>query len=261
MLYNYLKVIIRNFISDGMYTFIIIFGLAIGLAASLIIAQYVHFELSFDKQYKDKDRIYYTYMKSKVGGDEIDGLSQPGIAPLMMRSVPEVESSVRIAPFKWNKGTEFVLRREENGKTLFYTRVAQAYQADPEVLDFFSIPMVAGNHKSALNDHHSIVITRRLAEKFFPREPALNKMLRYSYYGFPVEVKVTGVTENPLPNSSLQYDVFLLMYGREELDNMWNWGTFQTFVKLHPGADQEAVEKKINAAAALPLSEMNRELN
>ena len=45
MLYNYLKVILRNFISDGMYTFIIIFGLAIGLAASLIIAQYVHFEL------------------------------------------------------------------------------------------------------------------------------------------------------------------------------------------------------------------------
>ena len=68
MLYNYLKVILRNFISDGMYTFIIIFGLAIGMAASLIIAQYVHFELSFDKQYKDKDRIFYTYMKWKNGG-------------------------------------------------------------------------------------------------------------------------------------------------------------------------------------------------
>ena len=52
MFYNYLKVIIRNFQSDGMYTFIIIFGLAIGLAASLIIGQYVHFELSFDKQYQ-----------------------------------------------------------------------------------------------------------------------------------------------------------------------------------------------------------------
>ena len=83
MLYNYLKVILRNFVSDGMYTFIIIFGLAIGLAASLIIAQYVHFELSFDKQYKDKDRIFYTYMKWKNGGGNADGLCQPAIAPLM----------------------------------------------------------------------------------------------------------------------------------------------------------------------------------
>jgi len=65
MLYNYLKVILRNFISDGMFTIIIIFGLAIGLAASLIIAQYVHFELSFDKQHKDRDRIFYTFQKDR----------------------------------------------------------------------------------------------------------------------------------------------------------------------------------------------------
>ena len=152
MLYNYLKVILRNFVSDGMYTFIIIFGLAIGLAASLIIAQYVHFELSFDKQYKDKDRIFYTYMKSKNGGGDADGLCQPAIAPLMTRSIPEVESSVRIIPFKYNKGDEFILRREENGKTLFYTRVTQAYQVDKTFLDFFSIPMVEGNRKDVWND-------------------------------------------------------------------------------------------------------------
>ncbi len=260
MLYNYLKIIARNCIKDGVYTFIIVFGLAIGIAASLIITQYVHFELSFDKHYKDKDRTYYTYMKwtSSVGSG--DGLCQPAIAPLLTRSIPEVESSVRIVPFKWNKGDEFILRREKNGKTLFYTRVAQAYQVDSQFLDFFSIPMIEGNHEGALSDHYSIVITKRLAEKFFGNESALNKMLRFSYYGFPVEVKVTGVTENPLPNSSIQFDVLVLLYG-ETMDNMWNWGIFQTFVKLHPGADQAAVENKINAAAASQLSVMNKELN
>ena len=139
MLYNYLKVILRNFVSDGMYTFIIIFGLAIGLAASLIIAQYVHFESSFDKQYEDKDRIFYTYMKWKNGEGNGDGLCQPAVAPLINRSIPEVQSSVRIVPFFFNKGDEFILRREENGKTLFYTRVAHAYQVDKNFLDFFSI--------------------------------------------------------------------------------------------------------------------------
>jgi len=60
MLYNYLKVIIRNFISDGMYSFIIIVGLAIGLAAGLMIAQYIHFEMSFDRQHEDIGDVYYT---------------------------------------------------------------------------------------------------------------------------------------------------------------------------------------------------------
>jgi putative ABC transport system permease protein len=258
MLYNYLKVIIRNFLSDGMYTFIIIFGLAIGLAASLIIAQYVHFELSFDKQYRDNDRIYYTYMRGKNSTNSGDRLCEPAIAPLMKRSIPEVESSVRIVPFKWNKGDEFVLRKEENGKTLFYTRVTQAYQVDKEFLDFFSVPMVEGDHKTALNDHSSIVITQRLAQKFFGNEPALNRMLKFSYYGFPVEIKVSGVTENPLPNSSLQYDALILIYG-EHLDNTWNYGIFQTFVKLHRGANPAMVEKKINEAAALPLRDLNNE--
>jgi hypothetical protein len=72
MIYNYLKVIIRNFLSDGMYSFIIIFGLAVGLAASLMIAQYVYFELSFDSAVTDKDRIFYAYMQSQNGDRTID---------------------------------------------------------------------------------------------------------------------------------------------------------------------------------------------
>ena len=260
MFYNYLKVIVRNFLSDGMYTFIIIFGLAIGLAASLIIGQYVHFELSFDKEYKDKDRIFYTYMKWTNGQGAGEGLCHPGVAPLIDRSIPEVESCVRIVPFKWDKGDEFVLRKEENGKTLFYTRVEEAYQVDPDFLDFFSVPMAEGDHKGALNPN-GIVITRRLAEKFFGKEPALNKTLSFSYYGNHWEGKVSGVTENPLANSSIQFDVLVSMYHPERFVSVWNWGIFQTFVKLQPGADQAIVEKKINEAAALPLTDLNKENN
>ena len=212
MLYNYLKVILRNFVSDGMYTFIIIFGLAIGLAASLIIAQYVHFELSFDKQYKDRDRIFYTYMKVKNSGGDADELCHGAIAPLINRSIPEVESSVRIIPFFFNKGDEFILRREENGKILFYTRVAHAYQVDKTFLDFFSIPMVEGNRKDVWNDPFNIVITRRLAEKFFGKEPALNKILRFLYQGYPVEVKVQALQKIPYPTQ-----VFNSIYWRQPL--------------------------------------------
>jgi len=245
-----------------MYTFIIIFGLAIGLAASLIIAQYVRFELSFDEQYRDRDRIHYAYMKidTREGVRWYESMCHPAVAPFIARTIPEVESSVRLVPFKWNKGDEFVLRREENGKTQFYTRVTQAYQVDPEFLDFFSVPMAEGNHKDALKDHYSIVITKRLAEKFFGDEPALNRMLRFSYNGFPVEIRVSGVTENPLPNSSVQFDVLISIYGEPFVD-LWSWGIFQTFIKLRPDASPEAVERKINKAAALPLSNLDKDYN
>ena len=83
MLYNYLKVILRNFVSDGMYTFIIIFGLAIGLAASLIIAQYVQFELSFDKDYQDRDQVYYAYIQQTNNSGVVDQQCHPAVAPLL----------------------------------------------------------------------------------------------------------------------------------------------------------------------------------
>ena len=96
MLYNYLKVILRNFISDGMYTFIIIFGLAIGLASILVIGQYIYFELSFDQHVKDKDRIYYTYLNWQGEEKGVDAQCFPAVAPFMDASIPEVESSVRL---------------------------------------------------------------------------------------------------------------------------------------------------------------------
>ena len=97
MLLNYLKVIVRNFISDGMYSFIIIFGLAIGLAASLMIAQYIHFEMSFDKHNKDSEDIYYTYMRWTTSDKSFDIRSHPAIVPLFKRSVPEVMLAARMA--------------------------------------------------------------------------------------------------------------------------------------------------------------------
>jgi len=72
MIYNYLKILFRNFINDRMYTLIIVFGLAIGIASCLMIAQYIHFEMSFDSHVKDKDLIYYTYLTWKGQKGEVD---------------------------------------------------------------------------------------------------------------------------------------------------------------------------------------------
>ena len=156
MLYSYFKVIFRNFFSDGLYTSIIVLGLAVGIAVSLIIGQYIFFELSFDKHFKDSDRIYYTYLNMEDDKGRGDFLCHPAVAPLIKRSIPEVENVIRITPVGINRGDEWILQREKDGKKKDYGRINNMYAVDAEIFEFFSIPMIAGDPKTALKDPHSI---------------------------------------------------------------------------------------------------------
>jgi putative ABC transport system permease protein len=264
MIFNYLKIIIRNFLTDKLYTFIIVFGLAIGLATCLIIAQYIHFEMSYDRHVKSKDLIYYSYLTWKGKDGQADGKCFPAIGPFFDRTLPEVESSVRIAPGGLDKGDRFVLRREENGKIVFYSQVDNLFLADSEVMNFFSIPMFAGNSESALREPNTMVITRSLAEKFFPKEDPINKTLSMQFgKGARLEFKITGVTENPLPNSTLQFNALYSMETLRkiwDIDNQWMLGEFQTFIKVHPGSDHKSIERKINEAAT-PMRALESQLN
>ena len=119
--------------------------------------------------------------------------------------------------------------------------------------------MVHGNAESALREPNSMVITRSLAQKFFPNEDPINKILK----GGSFEWRITGVTEDPAPNSTLQFNVlcsikFIKQQGWD-IDQAWQIGDFQTFTKLHPGTDFKTVESKINALAK-PLRPLEEQL-
>jgi len=261
MIVNYLKVVIRNFFSDGMYTAIIVVGLAVGIAVSLIILQYVHFELSFDKLNKDNERIFYTYMNWQDDQGVSDQPCHPAVAPLIKQSIPEVESVLRMTPAGLNRGDEWILRREKDGTMLDYDRIDHMYLADPEIFDFFSIPLLVGDPNTALKDPFSVVLTRSVAEKFFPNESPLNKTLKVITFEFTV----TGIIEDPVPNSTLQYNAFFSMniskifWGETYLESNWTWNIFQTFIKLRPGTERQSIEEKINNSAALQLARLQTE--
>ena len=261
MIRIHLKMIFRNFFADGLYTTIIVLGLAVGIAVSLMIAQYVHFEFSFDKQFKDNDRIFYTYMNWIDRNGSGDYLCHPAIGPFIKRSVPEIEEAVRIIPAGLNAGDEWVLRRERQGTIQEYSRTNHMYLADPEILDFFSITMVAGDPHTALRDPESIVISRSVADKFFPNESPMGQTLHF----FLFEFKVAGVMEDLPPNSSLQSNVFFSMnvintfQGEGYLEANWIWSNFQTFIKIQPDANYQAVEKKINVSARDQLAHLKKE--
>ena len=258
MLYNYLKIIIRNFISDGMYTFIIVFGFAIGLSSILVIGQYISFELSFDQHVQDKDRIYYTYLKWK-GDKDLDGKCFPAVAPFMTASIPEVQSCIRLLNVTAYDASTALVRRVENGKVIFQSQIDNLFLADPTALTFFSVPMVYGDAARALSGPNSVVITRTLAEKFFPGENPIDKILQFG----ASQWKITGVAENPVPNATFQFNgicsiQFLKQQGWDA-DKAWQNGDFETFAKLYAGVDYRAVERKINSLA-IPLRPLEEQL-
>lgn len=261
MFTNYLKVILRNSISDNVYTGIVIFGLAVGMAACLVIVQYIQFETSFEKQYKDSDRIYYVYMNWQNAEGTFDVESHPAIGPYIKKTVPEVDSFVRLVPVGLDRGDESVLRREKDGRLETYNRVDQIYIADPGIFEFLSIEMIKGNPQTALKDPFSTVISRSVAERFFPNEDPLNQTLKM--FGF--DRRVTGVIEDFASNSSLQCKVLVPFSELEgfmgEQESNWTWPIYQTFIKIREGADSHIVEQKIAKAAEGELVRLQREFN
>ncbi len=263
MIHNYLKIIIRNCLHDGMYTFIIVFGLAMGIGTSLMIVQYVHFELSFDKNIRERDRIYYTYLDWTTTSTIVNGKCFPAIAPFAERSIPEVESAVRIVVAGPPGATGVMLKREEKGKLLFKAHIDRQYMADASALNFFEMPMLAGDPTNALKEPNTMVITRSIAEKFFPGEDPINQTLITEFNRSErFEARITGVVPDPLPNSSFQFNVLhsiITLKSFFDLDGTWSYGEFQTFIKLHPGTDFRIVEKKMNDQAE-PLRPLQEQL-
>ncbi|MEO5980413.1 MAG: hypothetical protein ABIS36_25375, partial [Chryseolinea sp.] len=92
MIKSYFQLVIRHFIKQKLHAAIIITGLAIGIASALIIAQYIYFELSFDKDVDDREDIYYAYIDWISKDSQTDGFCFPALAPFAERNIPEIES-------------------------------------------------------------------------------------------------------------------------------------------------------------------------
>ena len=266
MFYSYLKIIIRNTLTDGMYNFIIVFGLAMGIGAALIIAQYIHFELSFDKAYKDDRQIYMAYMRwvVKNEGLSFDIECHPSIAPLFERSIPDVELAARMVPVALNRsGHEWVLRKQtKNDTEESFIRSNFLYYTDASLLEMFNIKFISGDRKTALREEYTVVLSQKMADKFFPGGDALGEILQLQSYGSMMQLKVVGVAETQPANSSIQFNALISLKSlpTTKTDESWNNPVYRTYVKVRPGSDMKELERKINKAAD-PYLRLAEEVN
>ena len=238
---NYLKVALRKIRRQKGYSFINIFGLAIGLACCMLIFLYVSNELSFDRYHKDYKRIFRVGVEIKgSAGSSKYAINVPPLATRLNENFPDVEKAARI--FFLDDGRRLVKKGEE----IFYEE--GFVYVDPEIFSILSCLSLRAIRSSAFKSPQTVVIPQRLAEKYFPRQHALGKTLNINNK----DLLVSGVMKNAPANSHLASDVFLPMsaLGNPRWLEDWTWPGMLTYVKLSAGADARIVENKIRQFCA-----------
>jgi len=239
MIKNYLRIAFRNLSKNKAFSFINIFGLAVGMAAGLLIIQYVTFELSFDTFHAKKDRVYRVtqdrYDRGKLATQWAGGAFAEGNA--FKNNFPQVEDFVKVV------GAGPILAI--NGDTRI--TLQKTYFAGPSFFNLFSYPLISGDPKTALRDVNSAVITETVAKKLFGTTNALGKTFKYDLN----LLKVTGVMKDYPENTHfrsdllLSYATFLKFVGpKNDIDNAWLNDGCLTYLLLKPGVDPKALEAK-----------------
>lgn len=251
MLKNYLKIAFRNLLKDRVYSLINIAGLAVGLASFVLIALFVHHELSYDRYHTNADRIYRL-------AKEFEDSDYPGIAKVTapwgeaaLQQIPEVEKMSRFIPF----GSTLV----RNGEQRHFEN--HGFFTDASVFQIFSFRMLLGDPETALVRPNTVVITRALAEKYFESENALGKTL---LFGDSQQYTVTGVMQEVPENSHFTFDflVSLESYSHPRMDDWLAWQQFYTYLLLDEGVGPKQVENKMRQILKSNLEEdvaMNNE--
>jgi putative ABC transport system permease protein len=242
MLRNYLTVAVRNLLRHKGYSAINIAGLAVGMACCILILLYVQDELGYDRYHKNAGRIFRLVTEVSGGGASTTyALSSAPIAPALRSDYPEVLQVVR---FKQNKDGLFV----SYGDKLF--KEGRIFFTEPSAFEIFTLSLVRGNPVTALKNPYSIVITEKMAQKYFGDEDPMGKIVTIRGQDY-LRVKegdytITGILEN-LPHSShFKFD-FLASFAT--IDNKpvlesWQSLLFYTYLLLPEGYSKVELEEK-----------------
>ncbi len=235
MLRNYLKTALRNLWKSKGFSAINIIGLAIGLSTCLLILIYVMDELGYDRYNANADRIYRVDSEIKFGGNHFIGATAPAPAgPAMLRDYPEVEKETRFRSY----GGITVKKGNQN------IREDAVIHADSTLFDVFTLPVLAGNPHTALMQPRTVVITEKIAKKYFNETQVVGRNL---IINDTIPYKVTAVIRDLPAQSHFHFDIYISLAESDEAKNdEWLSNNFNTYVLLRKGADPRKLEAKLH---------------
>lgn len=235
MFRSYLKIALRHMSRKKIYAGINILGLAIGMACCAILFIYVYQEMTYDRYHRDGNRVYRVYeeIQTPTATRIYAPIAWP-LAPALLENYPQAEAAVRV--FGWGDA-----RLVQEGERRFFE--SSVFFAEASLFDVLSFRFLQGRPDKALERPNTLVITRRMAEKYFGVEDPIGRTLTMNNY----EYEITGVIENAPYNTHLKADFLASMKTIEDEGWMSNWhGTeCYTYIKLQPGVDPAAFEEQI----------------
>src|ERR1700722_12655860 len=255
MFKNYFKIACRVLFRQKLFTTINILGLAIGMAACLLIVQYISFELSYDNFQKNGDNIYRIKHQNFSQGNLIENLptTYSAVGPTLKSQFPEVREMTRIV-----RTEGLVTAQQPNGSLMAFNERG-IYMADASFLKVFSFGMLHGT-MDALNDPNTVVITEKTEKKYFPNQDAIGKAIRIQEQtsGTDITATVTGVCKDVPANSQLQFDFVI---SADFKSGNWVYPEFYTYILLSPSADPKIFQSKLSAFIKNNISEISKNNN
>ncbi|MES1217349.1 MAG: ABC transporter permease, partial [Bacteroidota bacterium] len=213
--------------------------LAIGLATCMLILFFVADETSYDKYNVNSDRIFRVDGDIQFGGNHfILAVAQEPMGPTLKKDFPAVKQYTRF------RGYGGMLIKKGNSNI----QEDKVILADSTLFDVFTLPMIAGNPKTALVDPNCVVITEKIAKKYFNSTDVVGKSLVFNDTG---NLKITGVIKNIPKQSHFNFDFFVSMNGSLQPWEINNWisNNLNTYVLLDKNADPKQFGSQLDAFA------------
>ncbi len=242
LFWNYFKIAWRNILKAKAFSLINMAGLALGLAACLLILQFVNFERSYDRFHKNTADIYRVKLDRLYPDrrDESAGCTA-FLGPALKQAFPEVQAYTKL----WGtKHLSNILTYEGHN----YLE-QQLYYADESFFEVFSYDLVAGDKESALTEPFSMVLTETVARKIFGDASAIGQTIEYAGGWGRQVYTVTGIAADNPANTHLQFNCLisfktLVGHTNEDAHTSTGWNAFLTYLLLKPGSDASALEAK-----------------
>ncbi len=245
MIRNHTKMTLRKIWKEKFYSSIKIGGFALGVAACLLLLIYLKHEHSFDRHY-DRTEDLYRLQMTWLNYDNAVGVDFPApVVDVLRAEFPEIEKAGRISMPVFLRGTRNLIRPAGQEQNYFEEGV---HFMEQEVLDILEVPMVYGTRKNALKEPNSVVISKTIADKYFPGIDPVGEQLILNDRDTNA-ITIGGVMED-FPSTS-HLSSLQILFSFTDLEfwpgerNNWCCNNHRLYVKLKEGSDPVLVNEKL----------------
>ncbi|MGD2034501.1 MAG: ABC transporter permease [Bacteroidales bacterium] len=248
MIKNYFKIALRNIKRYSAHSILNISGMAIGMACTILLLLWVQDEWSYDKHFKNADNIYRVIENPNPSEDEAPfAISSSPLAGILKKDYPEIIRSSRY------KTVVLYLKKGDE-----YSEEKYVAAVDTDFLKMFNIEFIRGDVHTALDAPHNIILTEKMARKYFGNEDALGKTLQFADH-----IKtVTGVVKSFPHNTHIGFDILVPFEWLKEIGEPvkeW-WFRCYNYIELYEGKDSKLVDEKIRDIVKKHNTEWNAEI-